>query len=339
MWVSKRYSKIINQLIEMYAQRFKPVSSKEMAMVLGESSSTLRKDLQELERLGFIKKTNVSSGRIPTNKAIRQYIKTICPENGDYDSDFFSIAPEGGDFSVFSRQILSSLAHETKSIGFIMLDSVFDFSFREIKVIKTGINQVMLVLYGINGLSFSKIFPTNENYSEKALSQWAKLLSSEFKGKSLNQSIRCIGNRISRDKERYFKIYRELLSLLEHNDLKVIELLFEGESQFFQPNRMDQLEVQQVIAALKEKSLLVRFLLEMRWQEKKGPQVAFGEDTNIAGLDDCMFIFSHFFAASRTIGDVGIIGPRCMPYAASASRVERFSHYFSRKFSGPTGRS
>ncbi len=301
-------------------------------MILGESSSTIRKDMQELERLGYIRKTSISSGRIPTSKAIRLYIKTICPVS-DNNLDSFSDMPGDGDFSVFSRQVLSSLAQETRAIGFVTLDSIFDFSFKGVQIVKTGINQVMLVLNGINGLSFSKIFTTKANYSEKALTKWAKLLSSEFKGKSLNQSIRCIGNRISRDKERYLKIYRELLSLLEHNDLKVIELLYEGEAQFFQPVRRDQLELQDVIAALKEKSLLIRFLHEMRRQDGLGPQLAFGEDSQINGLDDCMLIFSHFFADSKTIGNVGIIGSRFMPYAASVSQVNRFSVYFSTRLS------
>ncbi len=334
MWVSKRYSKILTCLIEIYAARFMPVSSEEMASRMGEPSSTLRKDLQELERLGLVKKTSVSSGRIPTNKAIRQYIKTVCSQREDSGTEIMAVMPPDGDFSVFSRQVLSSLAHETRAIGFVMLDSMFDFPYKGIQILKTGANQVMLVLNGVNGLSFSKIFPTKINYNANALAQWANLLSSEFKGKSLNQSIRCIGNRISRDKERYLKIYRELLSLLEHNDLNVIELLYEGEAQFFQPDHKNQLELQHVIAALKEKSLLIKFLLDMRRQERSGLQVAFGEDTRIVGLDDCMFLFSHFFADTRMIGDMGIIGPRYMPYIDSVSRVRRFSDYFSKRLSG-----
>lgn len=334
MWVSKRYFNIISYLIEAYTLRFQPVSSEEIARVMQEPSSSLRKDLQELDRLGFTRKINASSGRVPTNKAIRMHIRNLCTACDGSDGDVFSKIPVDGDFSVFSRQILSTLAEETRAIGFVMLDSIFDFSFKGVQIVKTGVNQVMLILYGMNGLSFSKIFTTKVNYSEADLTQWARLLSSEFKGKSLNQSIRSIGNRISRDKEKYLKIYRELLSLLLHNDLKVIDFLYEGESQFFQPNQRNRLEIQHVIAALKERTVLIKFLLDIRRQEKNGLLVAFGEESPINGLDDCMFLFSHVFSASRPIGDVGIIGPRYMPYASSVSGVSRVSKFFSTRLSG-----
>ena len=333
MWVSKRYSRLLTCLIESYSSLLRPVSSEEMSAALGEPSSTLRRDFQDLERLGFVKMNNASSGRIPTKKAIRLYINTLYPLSKEEDFLFADI-PCDGDFTVFSKHALVSLAQETKAIGFVVLDSVFNIAYRNLQMIKTGANQVMLILTSVNGLSFSKIFSTKINFHEGALTSWAKLLSTEFRGKSLNQAIKSIGNRIAKDKEKYLKIYRELLFLLEHNDLNVIELLYEGESQFYQPKRNNQLELQQIIAALKEKSLLVQFLNGIRQQEKRGPHVAFGEDARIDGLADCLFIFSHFFTEQRRMGDVGIIGHRYMPFAKSISRVNHISDIFSRKLSG-----
>jgi heat-inducible transcriptional repressor len=334
MWVSKRYFKIISCLIDVYTHRFQAVSSEEISKIIGEPSSTLRKDLQELERLGYVTKLRSCSGRVPTNRAIRAYIKEICSGTEDNDPTVFSDLPVDGDFSVFSRHMLFSLARETQAIGFVMLDSVFDFPFRGVQIIKTGSSQVMLVLNGINGMSFSKIFSTKINYNEHSLAQWAGLLSTEFKGKSLNQSIRAIGNRIAKDKDRYLLIYRELLSLLQHNDLNAIDLLYEGESQPWPSVGGNHKELLYVVSVLKEKSTLIRFLVDMRNQEKRGPQVAFGDETPIPGLDDCLFIFSNLFAASRSIGGIGIIGPRYMHYADSVMQVKRFSNFFSKRLTG-----
>lgn len=334
MWVSKRYFKIISCLIDIYTQQTRAVSSEEISKRIGEPSSTIRRDLQALEKLDFVLKPKASSGRIPTNKAIRAYIKELCSGLQEQGAGSFSDFQLDGDFSVFSRKVLFSLAEETKAIGFVLLDSIFDFSYKGVEIIKTGSNQVMLVLNGVNGMTFSKIFTTKNNYSDTSLSQWARLLTKEFKGKSLNQSIRSLGNRISKDKDRYLMIYRELLSLLQHNDLKAIDFLYEGELQPWQAFDGNPKELIIVLSALKERSTLVRFLLDMRKQEKKGTQIAFGNETQIPGLDDCLFIFSNLVAASRTIGDIGIIGPRYMAYADSILQVNRFSHYFSKRLAG-----
>jgi len=72
--MTSRQAKILSAIIEEYAEVASPVGSQMLAKVFGVSSATIRSEMAELERLGFIKQPHTSAGRIPTDKGYRLYV-------------------------------------------------------------------------------------------------------------------------------------------------------------------------------------------------------------------------------------------------------------------------
>ncbi|PJB27369.1 hypothetical protein CO111_05720 [Candidatus Desantisbacteria bacterium CG_4_9_14_3_um_filter_50_7] len=72
-----RKEKILNAIVKEYVKNPKPVSSKILARKLGLSSATLRNEMMELEKNGYLEKPHTSAGRIPTDKAYREFIKSL----------------------------------------------------------------------------------------------------------------------------------------------------------------------------------------------------------------------------------------------------------------------
>lgn len=72
--MTERQTKILTAIIEEYAEVASPVGSQMLAKVFGVSSATIRSEMAELERLGFIKQPHTSAGRIPTDKGYRFYV-------------------------------------------------------------------------------------------------------------------------------------------------------------------------------------------------------------------------------------------------------------------------
>jgi heat-inducible transcriptional repressor len=64
-------------LVEQFAEVASPVGSSLMAKVFNVSSATIRAEMAELERLGFITQPHTSAGRIPTDKGYRFYVNNI----------------------------------------------------------------------------------------------------------------------------------------------------------------------------------------------------------------------------------------------------------------------
>jgi len=75
--MTERQKQILAAIIEQYAEVAVPVGSSLLAKVFGVSSATIRAEMAELERLGFIAQPHTSAGRIPTDKGYRFYVNSL----------------------------------------------------------------------------------------------------------------------------------------------------------------------------------------------------------------------------------------------------------------------
>lgn len=75
--MTQRQEKLLAAIIEQYAEVASPVGSSLLARAFDVSSATIRSEMAELERLGYIKQPHTSAGRIPTDKGYRHYVNEI----------------------------------------------------------------------------------------------------------------------------------------------------------------------------------------------------------------------------------------------------------------------
>lgn len=75
--MTERQKQILSAIIEQYAEVAVPVGSSLLAKVFDVSSATIRAEMAELERLGFIQQPHTSAGRIPTDRGYRFYVNNL----------------------------------------------------------------------------------------------------------------------------------------------------------------------------------------------------------------------------------------------------------------------
>lgn len=75
--MTERQQSILQAIVEQYAEVASPVGSSLLAKVFGVSSATIRAEMAELERKGFITHPHTSAGRIPTDKGYRFYVNNL----------------------------------------------------------------------------------------------------------------------------------------------------------------------------------------------------------------------------------------------------------------------
>lgn len=74
-----RHQKILAAIVKEYSETANPVGSKEIVERYGlkVSSATIRNDMAELEKQGFIMQPHKSAGRIPTDKGYRYFVNEL----------------------------------------------------------------------------------------------------------------------------------------------------------------------------------------------------------------------------------------------------------------------
>ncbi len=75
--MTTRQKQILSAIVEQYAEVASPVGSNLLAKVFNVSSATIRAEMAELERLGYIAQPYTSAGRIPTDKGYRYYVNSL----------------------------------------------------------------------------------------------------------------------------------------------------------------------------------------------------------------------------------------------------------------------
>jgi heat-inducible transcriptional repressor len=96
--MTNRQAKILHAIVEQYAEVASPVGSSLLAKVFGVSSATIRSEMAELERLGYIHQPHTSAGRVPTDKGYRFYVNQL-----NDDAKKPSLTPTGQERALQAR--------------------------------------------------------------------------------------------------------------------------------------------------------------------------------------------------------------------------------------------
>ena len=84
--MTERQARILAAIVEQYAEVASPVGSQLLARAFNVSSATVRAEMAELERQGYISQPHTSAGRVPTDKGYRYYVNTLS-ENEEVASE------------------------------------------------------------------------------------------------------------------------------------------------------------------------------------------------------------------------------------------------------------
>lgn len=126
--MTSRQAEILRSVVEQYAEVASPVGSNLLAKVFNVSSATIRAEMAELERLGFIVQPHTSAGRIPTDKGYRFYVNHVsesietAPERGAQRA-LMSRVQGGGQPDRVIRNTVDTLVELTHNLGLATIGS------------------------------------------------------------------------------------------------------------------------------------------------------------------------------------------------------------------------
>lgn len=128
--ITERQKAILMAIIEEFMASAEEVGSLGLLEKydLGVSSATIRNEMAKLMDLGLLEKSHISSGRFPTDLALRMYVRNILSSSSL--NPLVTIEIRQGIFRErFSREsvlnsILKILSEETESVVFTVIDDI-----------------------------------------------------------------------------------------------------------------------------------------------------------------------------------------------------------------------
>ncbi len=328
--LDERKKKILQAIVEEYINSAEPVSSNAILNHHGLecSSATIRNEMSELEKNGFLDKTHTSSGRIPSAKGYRYYVDELVKDDNisleeiKYISDKLETKiNEIEDLTKITANTISEITHYTTvSIGPKTNTQLIE----EIKFILLGTRMVMAVILTDSGLVKETIIKFDEDISEKQVQNMNYIFNNKLK----NQPIETI----DRPLEEY--LYDEMtysihvIKPIVEQIRKVLadeKIYLEGTNKSFDLPEFNSLEVAKNFVNVLDTKELMTDMLNSGFAEDIN--VYIGEENKQEELKDFSVVTFKHKVNGKDVGTIGIIGPKRMDY----SKVISVMKYINKK--------
>ena len=329
--MDERKKRILQAVIDEYVNTAEPVSSSALVEKynLKYSSATVRNELADLEKSGYLDKTHTSSGRIPSEKGYRFYVDELVKEDDIsleemkyIQSKLDSKVNEIEDLAKIATTTLSEITHYTTvAIGPKTEQQLIE----EIKFVLLGTRMLMVVIVTDSGLVKETIIKYDEDISQSQVETLNNLFNTKLKGKPLSKIDKPMEEYILSEINYSIDVIKPIIEQINRIVEEADRIYLEGTKKSFDLPEFKSLELaKNFVNVLDEKELMLDILDS---GVAKDINVYIGDENDKKELKDFSVVTFKHSVGDKDLGTIGIIGPKRMNY----SKVISVMKYISRK--------
>ncbi|NLW41541.1 MAG: heat-inducible transcription repressor HrcA [Tissierellia bacterium] len=319
---------ILTEIVDYYIDHAEPIGSRTLSKnpTIGLSPATIRNEMSDLEELGYLTKTHISSGRIPSDKAYRIYVNSILDDEMKLNRKFINSMKKDlihGSTSLreFYESANKLLSQKTNYITVIISPVANSFTIEYVKLEMLASNRLLLILVGSRGSTSSYVLDNITLKEEEFLILEKNLISLLIK-KDFNE-LKKEQEKIpdSKQKEIYLKVLEMALEFLEEQNSYNVFLNGIGNILNFWSGDMDN--VKALIDFLEDDRNLIEYSLQR--EIDKILDIRIGEENDDGILRETSVISSNYANTTGNLGNIILIGPTRMDYRKLANILYNFS--------------
>lgn len=332
--MDNRKKKILQAIVEEYINTAEPVSSGSLVNKYGLdlSSATIRNEMSDLEKVGYIEKTHTSSGRVPSTRGYRLYVdellndKNISLAEIKYiQSKLNAKVNEIEDLTKVATSTISEVTHYTTlAVG----PKTKKQNIEEIKFVLLGSRMLMAVILTDTGIIKETIIKFNQDITNEQVDTLNFIFNNKLKGQPLDSIDKPLEQYIFSHMNYSLEVLKPIMDQLNKAINEEEKIYLEGANKAFDLPEFKSLEVARNFINLIDKKEIVADLLNTGFANDIN--VYIGSEADNAELKDFSIVtFKHRYK-NKDLGTIGIIGPKRMDY----SKVISVMKYISKKLNG-----
>lgn len=312
--ISKRQEELLRLIVEDYIKTARPISSKSLCNIMKCSSATIRNEMSELEELGLLEKTHVSSGRIPSEKGYRYYVDHIMEPKKLSGEDvlklqtvFHNKSLVISDVIARSMEIISELTNYT---SVVLGKSSKENKVSKIEVVPLTDEQLIAIVITDKGHVEHKNMFLQERVSLNDIRQTVDLINKLLVGTPIDEVSSALEFEIKPIIARYVEQHEAL-----YNAFYNAFADFKNDQNFrmsgtknilMQPEFDNTSKIREIVNKFEDKELVNNIK-----EEDDGIKVYIGSEND---LDDDLTIIKTKYSINGEEGTIALIGPKRMEY-------------------------
>lgn len=327
-----RKEKILQAVVDGYIGSCQPVSSQEIKEkhLPALSSATIRNELADLEKMGYLTQLHSSSGRVPTAEAYRLYVEKLMPRRKLTRSElrivkryFNKKITELDDVLKNTAKVISEITNLT-SVAYVQTHE--DASIVNIKIVRLTETMALIIIVTTAGVLKDTTVRIESGVTDEYCEQVSQFVTHAFGGNKISEINKHASAIIKRVRAEYEKVFATILRILksyEHDEM-FSDIVLEGSAKILeQPEYANLQKAKAMLEFLDAKEELVPVL-----QNSDDMSVTFkiGKDNELRdGMPECAIVTASCNIGGVTVGNAGVIGPIRMDYSKVFSILDYLS--------------
>ena len=314
--MDERKRKILQAIIEEYINLAEPVSSNSLINKydLNCSSATIRNEMAELEKQGYLDKVHTSSGRIPSAKGYRFYVDELMQD------DRISLE-EIKYLTKITATTISEITHYTAvTIGPRATDQII----KELKFVLLGERMVLAVIMTDSGMVKETIIKFDEDVSNKQVETINYMFNNKLKGQPIEKIDKPLEEYLINEMSDSVRVIRPIVEQLK-KALFDEKYYLEGARRELELPEFNSLEVAKNFMSIIDTKEVIADMLNSGFAEDIN--IYIGEENEKKELKDFSVVTFKHKVDNKDMGTIGIIGPKRMDY----SKVISVMKYINKK--------
>lgn len=324
--LSERKKQILKAIIDAHIEAGEPVGSKYLMQSISYSSATIRNEMAELEDMGYLEQPHTSAGRVPSELGYRFYVDSLIQEYAMTANDIAEInnlmkvkMAELDQILTAASKVASNLTNYT---GFAIKPKASSISIMKFETFYIDTHNFVLVMLLSTGTVKTKNVRLQMGIDESTVQRLSGVLNLNLVGHTADEitlpMIMKLEAAMGADSRIINPIVKSIYDVM--NEVDNGELKVSGLGRLLQyPEYSDKEKFGGIISAFEQKDELLD-LVSQNVDEELG--VFIGSESSVKVMDQSAIIFKPIKKNGKTVGAVGVIGPRRMDYAKVLATLE-----------------
>ena len=318
-----RQEELLKAIVESYINNVKPVGSKTLCKKFKLSSATIRNEMATLEKLGYLEKNHISSGRVPSEKGYKYYVDHLMKPrelNGEevlqLQTIFHNQQLQVSDTITKCMEIISELTNYT---SVVLGRSSSDNTLQQVNIIPLDDSKVVALVCTNKGIVENKKFNLPESVNVSELVKTCEIINKMLVGtpidevsKRLEYDIKPI---ISKTIKQYEAVYDIFYDAFNDFQDKSSNVFFSGKTNMLKQPEYDSVDkVKELIGKFEDESLVRKIE-----SKSDGINIYIGEENE---FDPNVTVIKSKYNINGQEGTIAIVGPKRMEYARVVGLLE-----------------
>lgn len=331
--LKERQRQVLQMIVTTYINTVNPVGSQTISKFYQKcyqdelSSATIRNEMHDLEERDYIEQPHTSAGRVPTDKGYRYYVDRLMPEPKVAPYVTALVARE------YRKRIdnIETLIERTSKIlctlseqaGLVVFPSFEQLVLKRIELTPLGRQHLLVVWVTSSGLIQTRMIDMKEAIPEEELLRLSRFLNQELEGMLLADAHSHLAEKLEEAQDSLRLLYQTACSIVLESFPKAARqrVALEGSRYILEQPEFQNLEKSRRLFKMLESK---ESLVDLIHGDIKhlGPQVQIGLEHHCDDMRDCSFVTAQYWVHQRSVGTLGVVGPRRMHYDKIVSLVD-----------------